>query len=341
MAKIGLKNFLFGILTEETDGSATYGVAQKPAKAISCKVDISNNDAKLYADDGLAESDTSFQSGTVTLGIDDEDDATLATLLGHEFTSGEIIRNATDVAPYVGLGRIVTKMVNNVYKYKVEFLHKVKFAEPSQENNTKGESVEFGTSEIEGQVAKLANGDWSKSQTFDSMAEAQEYLNSFFESPSPVGTQYTVTYDANGGTGTVDPATVDAGASVNLSDGTGLTAPTGKEFAGWATTSTATTSDVASPYTPTADITIYAVWADETVTQYTVTYDVNGGTGTVAPATVDAGDSVNLDDGTGLTAPTGKQFAGWATTDTATVADVASPYTPTADITIYAVWEDE
>ena len=340
MAKIGLRNFLFGILTEATDGTATYGTGQKPAKAISCKVDISNNDAKLYADDGLAESDTSFQSGTVTLGIDDENDQMLATLLGHEISEdGEIMRNADDVAPYVGLGRIITKMVNNVYKYKVEFLYKVKFGEPSQENDTKGETLEFGTSEIEGQVAKLANGDWSATKTFDSMAEAQEYLNSLFSGVAPVGTQYTVSYDANGGTGTVASVTVEAGVSVNLSDGTGLTAPSGKEFAGWATTESATTSDVSSPYTPTADVTLYAVWAD--VTTYTVTYNVNGGTGTVAPATVDVGDSVNLDDGTGLTPPSGKQFAGWATTDDATVADVTSPYTPTANITIYAVWEDE
>ena len=27
MAKIGLRNFLFGILTEQEDGTATYGVA--------------------------------------------------------------------------------------------------------------------------------------------------------------------------------------------------------------------------------------------------------------------------------------------------------------------------
>ena len=153
MAKIGLKNFLYGILTEESDGTATYGVAQKPAKAISCKVDISNNDAKLYADDSLAESDTTFQSGTVTLGIDDEDDATLATLLGHQFVGGEVVRNATDIAPYVGLGRIITKIVGGVYKYKVEFLKKVKFSEPSQDNSTKGENVSFGTSELSGQVS--------------------------------------------------------------------------------------------------------------------------------------------------------------------------------------------
>jgi phi13 family phage major tail protein len=265
MAKIGLKNFLFGILTEETDGTATYGVAQKPAKAISCKVDISNNDAKLFADDALAESDTSFQSGTCTLGIDDEDDKMLATLLGHQIgESGEMVRNSTDTAPYVGLGRIITKMVGGVYKYKVEFLKKVKFAEPSQENDTKGESLEFGTSEIEGQVSALANGDWSASQTFDSMAEAQEYLNSFFASATPTGTQYTVTYNVNGGTGSVAPVTVDAGESITLDDGTGLTAPSGKEFAGWALTSTAQSATVTSPYTPTGDKTLYAVWVDET-----------------------------------------------------------------------------
>ena len=264
MAKIGLKNFLFGILTEQEDGTATYGVAQKPAKAISCKVDISNNEATLYADDSLAESDTSFQSGTCTLGVDDENDAMLATLLGHEIDeeTGEMVRNATDTAPYVGLGRIITKMVGGVYKYKVEFLKKVKFAEPSQENDTKGESLEFGTSEIEGQVSALANGDWSATATFDSMTEAQAYLNAFFESATPTTDQYTVTYNANGGTGEIASVTVDAGESITLSDGTGLTAPTDKQFAGWAKTSTAQSATVTSPFTPTADTTLYAVWTD-------------------------------------------------------------------------------
>ena len=71
---------------------------------------------------------------------------------------------------------------------------------------------------------------------------------------------------------------------------------------------------------------------------FTVTYNANGGTGSVASATVIAGNSVELSDGTGLTAPEGKTFAGWATTDSAETADVASPYTPTENVTIYAVW---
>ena len=260
MAKIGLKNFLFGILTEETDGTPTYGVAQKPAKAISCKVDISNNDAKLYADDALAESDKTFQSGTVTIGIDDENDAMLATLLGHEYVNGEVVRNANDTAPYVGLGRIITKIVGGLYKYKVEFLYKVKFAEPSQENNTKGESVEFGTSEVEGLVSALANGNWSASKTFNTFEEAQAYLEGFFGDATPA----VVTYNANGGTGSIDSVSTYVGAIINVSDGTGLTAPTGKVFLGWDTSASATTPDVVGTYkVASASVTLYAVYGDE------------------------------------------------------------------------------
>ena len=73
----------------------------------------------------------------------------------------------------------------------------------------------------------------------------------------------------------------------------------------------------------------------------TVTYDVNGGTGEVAAATAIAGNSITLNDGTGITAPEGKVFSGWATTNDAEEADVTSPYTVTADVTLYAVYATE
>lgn len=77
-----------------------------------------------------------------------------------------------------------------------------------------------------------------------------------------VGT-LTVTYNANGGTGTVDAQTVIAGNSISLDDGSGLTPPENKVFAGWATTDSAETPDATSPYTPTADTTLYAVYVAE------------------------------------------------------------------------------
>lgn len=259
MARIGLNNFRYSILTEAQDGTPSYNGAVKPAKAISCNVSITNNSATLYADDALAESDTSFQSGTVTIGIDEDDITTMAALLGHTITDGELIRNANDTAPYVGLGRIVVKMVNGVYKYKVEFLYKVKFSEPSVENQTKGESLEFATTEIEGTVAALLNGNWSVAKTFDSKNDAITYLEGLMANPS---SNVTLTYNANGGTGTIAPVSVNAGTAVTLNDGSTLTAPEGKQFAGWATTSDAVTANATSPYTVTENTTLYAVWVN-------------------------------------------------------------------------------
>ena len=87
-----------------------------------------------------------------------------------------MVRNSNDVAPYIGLGRVITKMVNGALKYKAEFLYKVKFSEPSQEDQTKGEKVDFKTPEIEGTASQLANGDWSAAQTFDTKDAAVSYV---------------------------------------------------------------------------------------------------------------------------------------------------------------------
>lgn len=177
MAKIGLNSFRYGILTEAEDGKASYSGAKTPGKAISCNVEVETNEAELYADDMLAESDKTFNKATVTMGIDNDDMETQAELLGHTVDEEKgMVRNANDSAPYVGLGRVITKIVGGVRKFKVEFLYKVKFAEPSQENTTKGESVEFGTTEMEGTASTLANGDWSVTKEFETKAEAITYL---------------------------------------------------------------------------------------------------------------------------------------------------------------------
>ena len=254
MAKIGLNNFRYAILTEAPDGTPSYGGALTPAKAISCSVSVNNNDAKLYADDSLAESDTSFNNGTVTIGIDKTDDTTMANLLGHSVVNGAMVRKTTDVAPYVGLARIITEMVNNVLQYRVEILYKCKFSEPSQDDATKGESVEFNTYEIEGTVNALANGEWSKTKVFANKSDAVAYIETEFGTE----TEYVVTYNANGGTGEVESETVVAGQSVVLDDGTGLTY-TDHTFVGWGTNPSSTVA-VTSPYTPTGDVTLYAIW---------------------------------------------------------------------------------
>lgn len=174
MAKIGLNNFKYSVLDE----TEKYNGAKSLGKAVDCKVAIENYTAELYADDTLAESDYTFKKGTITLTIDEDDDTVFAELLGHEVDveTKEMVRKDTDVAPYVGVGRILTKVVNGVYKYKVEFLPKIKFSEPAQEEQTKGDNIEFKTPSIEGVVQKLADGTWSKTKTFTDKTEAITYL---------------------------------------------------------------------------------------------------------------------------------------------------------------------
>ena len=188
MAKIGLSNLYYAKLTEAQDGTPSYDGAKTLGKAVSANVSITNNSASLYADDVLAESDTSFQSGTITLGVDEDGDTVFADLLGHTITTGTgggvVTKSTDDVAPYVAVGRVITKMVSGVLYYKAEVLFKVKFSEPSQDNSTKGESIEFGTSEIEGNIMALANGQWSTGKTFSTKADAVSFITTLMTAPT-------------------------------------------------------------------------------------------------------------------------------------------------------------
>lgn len=175
MARIGLKNFRYSLLdeNEKVKEPKTLG------KAIDCKVSLELNSAELYGDDGLCESDYTFNKGTVTITVDDDDDTILAPLLGHDISEdGEIVRKDTDVAPYIAFGRILTKIVGGVYKYKVEYLSKVKFKDTMPDEATKGESIEFTTVSIEGSVMRNIDGEWSKSKTFTTYKDASDYLDS-------------------------------------------------------------------------------------------------------------------------------------------------------------------
>lgn len=191
MAKIGLSSLYYSKLTEASDGTPSYDGAKTLGKAVSASTSITNNSAMLYADDALAESDTSFQSGTITLGVDEDGDTVFADLLGHTITTGDnggvVTKKTTDIAPFVAVGRVITKMVSGVLFYKAEVLYKVKFAEPSQDNTTKGESIEFGTSEIEGTIMALANGNWSTSKTFSTKADAVSFITTLMTAPTQNG----------------------------------------------------------------------------------------------------------------------------------------------------------
>ena len=179
MASIGLKSFKYAKLNE--DGK-TYGEIKTLAGAIECKVTLDLSEASLYANDTLKEQVSLFKSGTLTAGIDDDDDSIFAELLGKtvDKQTGVVTSNTEDLPIYVGFGHIVSKIVNGEKKYKVEFFPKVKFKPFIPDSKTKGDSLEFTTPSVEATIFENDNGDWEKHSVCDTESEANTLLESFF-----------------------------------------------------------------------------------------------------------------------------------------------------------------
>ena len=189
MAQIGLRHFKYSKLSSDNK----YSGASALAGAIEAKMSPNIAEAELYADDTLKESAKEFTKGTLTLTVDEDDDSVFAPLLGHHVDeeTGEVIRAKDDTAPYVGFGRVIVKIVNNVKKYKAEFFPKVQFKPFFPDSKTKGESIEFSTPSVEGTVYTLTETVdgvekeiWERHNTFDTDAEAQAYLDKLMEAPT-------------------------------------------------------------------------------------------------------------------------------------------------------------
>ena len=157
----------------------------------------------------------------------------------------------------------------------------------------------------------------------------------------PLVQRYTVTYNANGGTGAPAAQTKYTGDSLKLSSV--KPTRTGYTFLGWATSATATSAQYAAggTYTGNANLTLYAVWKANT---YTVTYNANGGTGTTASSS-HTYDTAKVLSANGFTR-TGYTFLGWSTSASATTATYTNRQsvknltaTNGETVTLYAVWQ--
>ena len=187
MAGIGLKRFRYAKLN---DDGKTYGEVKTLAGAIECKVSLDLSEATLYADDTIREQVSLFKNGTLTAGIDDDDDAVFAELLRKtvDEETGVVTSNVSDTPIYVGFGHVVPKMVGGKRKYKVEFFHKVKFKPFMTDAKTKGDNLEFTTPSVEATIFEDEDGNWEKHKVYDTESEANTALENFFvQAPSDGG----------------------------------------------------------------------------------------------------------------------------------------------------------
>lgn len=92
-------------------------------------------------------------------------------------------------------------------------------------------------------------------------------------------TKYTVTFDANGGEGAMEPQKIEKGVATPLNEN--KFTREGYTFAGWNTNSTSayTSYTDGEEINKSADTTLYAIWKRNVK----ITYDANGGYGTMEP----------------------------------------------------------
>lgn len=150
-----------------------------------------------------------------------------------------------------------------------------------------------------------------------------------------VPNSYTISYNANGGSGTTAGQTKTYGTALTLR-ANGFT-KTGHSFVKWNTKAdgSGTSYSAEAAYTANAAVTLYAIWTPDT---YAVTYDANEGTGTTQAQTKTYGAALTLR-ANGFTRK-GWDFTGWNTEadGSGTSYAAGAAYTANEAVTLYAQW---
>ena len=149
--------------------------------------------------------------------------------------------------------------------------------------------------------------------------------------------EITITFDPNGGTGTMKPMRVKAGENYTLPECT-FTPPEGREFAGWLAVN-GTVYPAGTKVISSYDQSFKATWKDKEAAEVTISFDPNGGTGTMQPMKVKSGENFTLPECT-FTPPEGKEFAGWLAAN-GTVYPAGDIAFSTTDIVLKATWKDK
>ena len=147
-----------------------------------------------------------------------------------------------------------------------------------------------------------------------------------------------LTYDANGGAGTIDSATGAAGESVTVAEN-GFTRDN-YTFTGWNTQAdgSGTAYSAGNSFTLTEDTVLYAQWSKNAPAQVNVSYDANGGAGTMESVTGDVGSEIVVQQ-SGFTRSE-YTFTGWNTQadGKGTAYKPGDSFTLTENTVLYAQW---
>ena len=151
--------------------------------------------------------------------------------------------------------------------------------------------------------------------------------------PAIQPTTYTVSFDANGGSGTMTAVNNISG-NYTLPPNS-FTPPANKQFKCWSVDGIE--KNPFESITVSSNVVVKAMWKDIDTTAYTISFNSNGGSGSMTSVT--NAPSLYTLPANGFTPPANKQFKCWAVGPLNDEYDPGDKINITADITIKAVWE--
>ena len=179
MAKCGIQHVRYAKMT---DGEKYTG-GKEISKLIQFNGTPNKSSAEQWGDNGLAESDTSTKSYSLSMELTDLAGEVYADLCGHTYdeSTKKVTIKSGDVAPYVGVGAIGNSIRNNKEVFVMKFYHKVKFGDPGDDNSTETETREFKSCTIEGKGYPKEDKTLKEEQEFETLTEAKAALDKLLE----------------------------------------------------------------------------------------------------------------------------------------------------------------
>lgn len=153
--RIGCDNLVYAKMTTEdtADQAPVYGEVTKAPGVMSININPNGSLETLFADDGPMESAATLGRIEVEIQKNELTSQNKVDLLGHVIdTNGAVVFSDNDVPPYVAIG---FRTLKSNGKYRYVWLYKGKFSEPEDNNETKGDGINFQSDTISGQFTKL------------------------------------------------------------------------------------------------------------------------------------------------------------------------------------------
>lgn len=190
--RIGCDNLVYAPMTTEdtADALPTYGDVVKAPGVMHVNINPNSSQETLFADDGPMETASTLGKIDVEIQKNELTAQNKADLLGHQIDSnGGVVYGDSDVPPWVAIG---FRTLKSNGKYRYVWLYKGKFSEPEDQNETKGDSINFQSDTITGQFTRLSkpvtiNGKsvrpWKYELDMDSEGVKESAITSWFEAP--------------------------------------------------------------------------------------------------------------------------------------------------------------